>query len=245
MDAESRYASMDLVEIVWVIGPLIFGVLLGWAWVLLSLTPAEFKRARTLIWAAPIPLLGACIMWAITTDSPFWVRAAVVGVVGAFAFIGVAESLRWVSSREGLAEMPTGSSRTKRSFDLDAQKQFIKLLKDNLPDNGYAEISFTSLEFRQFAETLDSLFKSAGWKTIFNKSPIGAHQKESVPGLGVTGYNKFYVESVLDIFTKMGIADTYSEIRETDVPESSPKWPMVQKKIYVTIGFVKDGYITR
>lgn len=91
---------MDFIGVAWVLGPLVYGVMLGWAWFLLSLTPAEFKHARVLIWLAPILLVVVCLMWGITTDAPALARVIVMGLVGALVFIGTNEALRWVRGKE-------------------------------------------------------------------------------------------------------------------------------------------------
>lgn len=231
---------MGFVELAWIVGPLMYGALMGWAWFLLSLGESEFRNARILTIAAPVPLLGASVMWAVTTDSSLWIRFVVAGFIGAFSLIAVSESLRWIASREERVELPTQRTGTKRSFHPATQTEFVKSLSERLPEGGHAEISIIALQFRPFAETLDALFKAAGWHTTFNKIPISPSQAQKTHGFGISAFNKYYLDSAVEVFQHVGITDVYSELRETSVPETNAKWPMVQKKIYLTIGYVNE-----
>lgn len=133
-----------------------------------------------------------------------------------------------------------GAGPPKRTLDPETQSIFVQLLRGRLPDGGTAEIGMVDIQFRPLAETLDALFKMAGWQTVLNKAPINPHQIKEVQGVGVAAYNKFYMEALESVFQSVGFKDTYTELRHSDVPRDNPKWPMVQSKTYVTIGFPKE-----
>lgn len=99
---------------------------------------------------------------------------------------------------------------TKRSFSVSEQTQFVGMIKERLPEAGTARVHYVALEFQPFAETIEALFKAAGWK-----SRVGARQVSKIPlvnvqGIGIAAYNKHYLEAVHEVFRECGVTDIYT-----------------------------------
>src|SRR5258708_32286756 len=94
---------MGYIEIAWAVLPTLWALLLGIGVGLVAMGPSEFRNARILFLASPLPLIMVDIMWILTTDKPWWERAIISGLIGAAALIGLSESLRWINKKEGTA----------------------------------------------------------------------------------------------------------------------------------------------
>ncbi len=87
-------------EIAWGVTPAVVGILLTIAFSAVGYSPAEFRLARWCLVISALVLGGTDIVWQFTTQMPWWWRTIVGISVGSLIFIGLPESLRWVSRRQ-------------------------------------------------------------------------------------------------------------------------------------------------
>ncbi len=135
---------------------------------------------------------------------------------------------------------PIVGPATKRSFDTATQQQFVGLLNKRLPDKGWVEIKYVAIQLRPFAQRLDSLFKSANWQTNLNPEPISSHQVQNVDGIGISGFNEYFVDTVITVFREAGVTDIRREILKNEMPRTHVKWEMTQKRVNIEIGFPQE-----
>src|SRR5208282_5176270 len=69
--------------------------------------PNHIKTAKVLIWSAAIPLGIWCFVWELSTEAPMAIRIIVGLLVGAFIFVLVPETVRWMKASG--AEKPPGT----------------------------------------------------------------------------------------------------------------------------------------
>jgi hypothetical protein len=95
---------MGMVEILWTAVGIIVPVLVGWGASMMGLNPPEFKVARWCFWLSALILAAMTTYWLTTTDQPIAIRIVVGVLVGALIFVGLPETLRWVTAREMAAQ---------------------------------------------------------------------------------------------------------------------------------------------
>jgi len=76
------------------------GVLFTAGYGAVSVTPADFKKARVCFYLAALCAEGAVVVWGLTAIQPFWARLFVTCVTGAVILGGLTEGLRWLEHRE-------------------------------------------------------------------------------------------------------------------------------------------------
>jgi hypothetical protein len=107
---------MRLFDFVLLAGAAIVGVLATAVYGMLALPQGYFRAARACAWGAALIFATLGILWAIETDSVFWIRALTVGVLGAVAAIGLTEALRQIAHLEDhgskIAQQPTAPGAT-------------------------------------------------------------------------------------------------------------------------------------
>jgi hypothetical protein len=78
------------------------GILASAAYGAISVSPADFRKARICFVLATICIVGVAVVWGLSTTQPFWVRLIAAGLIGSIASIGLTEALRWVANREAM-----------------------------------------------------------------------------------------------------------------------------------------------
>ena len=87
-------------EIAWGVTATVVGILLTIAFSAVGYAPAEFRLARWCLIISALALGGTDIVWQFTTKMPWWWRTIVGASVGSLIFVGLPETLRWVSRRQ-------------------------------------------------------------------------------------------------------------------------------------------------
>jgi hypothetical protein len=75
-----------------------------------SVSPADFRKARVCFVLSAMSIAGVAVVWGLTTVQPLWVRVLAAGLIGATASIGLTEALRWLNQREQTVSMAGGNT---------------------------------------------------------------------------------------------------------------------------------------
>jgi hypothetical protein len=65
-----------------------------------SVTPADFKKARICFYLAALCAGGAVVVWGLTAVQPLWARLFVACITGVVIVGGLTEGLRWLERRQ-------------------------------------------------------------------------------------------------------------------------------------------------
>jgi hypothetical protein len=76
------------------------GIFASAAYGAISVSPADFRKARICFVLSAICIAGVAVVWGFTTIQPLLVRTVATGLIGAIALIGLTEALRWLNRRE-------------------------------------------------------------------------------------------------------------------------------------------------
>jgi hypothetical protein len=147
------------------------GILASAAYGAISVSPADFRKARICFVLSAICVVGVAIVWGFTTIQPLWIRLIATGLIGAIAAAGLTEALRWLNRREWAAVTPPPSPDASNTVIQDANLTFECNLAD-LPSQCPLEgrIGSMRLSYSPGAE---------------NTAPIGLIVKHCRPGSGV------------------------------------------------------------
>jgi hypothetical protein len=94
-----RFLHNNCMEAVFTVAEGLGGVLLAVALAMIAFGYKELRAARALIIAAAIIFVCRWAMWSMTTNQPWWVRALVGAMIGAFLFSGTPAFLKWINER--------------------------------------------------------------------------------------------------------------------------------------------------
>jgi hypothetical protein len=106
---------MGLIEILWTVTGVLVPLLLGTAWAMVGLTPPEFWIARACIGLAALIFGATALTWLSASEWPNAARGVLAIVIGAIAFVGFSESLRWINLREKLVLAQAEAKADKRA----------------------------------------------------------------------------------------------------------------------------------
>lgn len=95
----------------------------------------------------------------------------------------------------------------------------------------------------EFSRHLTSIFDAAGWRTNFNNVAVEKyHPTHRVTGTVVSGFNPMIVEAVATSLKEYGIANLRSSLETSEIKQGSPKWPHVQGRVNIMIGYKESAY---
>jgi hypothetical protein len=110
------------VEYLYTLLDFIAGIVAAGGLAMLALTHREHTIARLLFILAAAIFAGRWIMWAFTTDVPWWGRGIVGAIVGAFILGALPAVLHWSRTREKAISPPTTVSANTPSINSSKQK---------------------------------------------------------------------------------------------------------------------------
>jgi hypothetical protein len=144
---------MGLIEIFWTVTGIVVPLLLGTAWAMVGLTPPEFWIARGCIGVAALIFGATALIWLAASGWPNTARVFVGVVLGAIAFVGFSEALRWVNFREGLLTSQASANVDKRRAIRSQLQEFYieggQIVDANLPKDISEE------DFKKYSDIAD------------------------------------------------------------------------------------------
>jgi hypothetical protein len=84
----------------YLLGDFVAALLVGGGYAMIAITHKEHRSARLLFVLAAIIFAARWVMWAFTTDTPWWGRSIAGAVIGALIAGGLPALLQWSKSRE-------------------------------------------------------------------------------------------------------------------------------------------------
>lgn len=148
----------------------ISGLLFAGALAMTALGSKELMAARLMVWAALIISVMRWSMWGLTTEQPWYVRAAIGAVIGGFLLAAIPAALRWVKAKEAeVASTPAISHVAEAapppnspSPNSDRKKPFFEVTNRSTVDARDATIP-SDFPAEQFAKVdSDSLLNMRG-----------------------------------------------------------------------------------
>ena len=124
---------MGSVEIFIAILLVFAGLLPGAGYGAISVTPADFRKARFCFYAAALCAWGAIILWGLTTIQPLWARLLVVAVLGAAVLVMATEGLRWLNGRENVINAVGNIDRTDNGGSVPAATKLSEITPVKIP----------------------------------------------------------------------------------------------------------------
>lgn len=98
------------------------------------------------------------------------------------------------------------------------------------------KILFARNDHRPIAETLESIFRLAGWETNLTNVPLEQYQQEQFDGVQVRGVNGDIVRSVARALKRAGLRRVREQIEPNNVLRENPKWSSVEHHVRITVG---------
>jgi hypothetical protein len=189
------------------------------------------------IFEKPTSKIEDAINW-LTPIVESWYFAAIIGF-----FLGIAVTLwfdylnRKRTGRDEQRPRQAASLAGADQFDEAGQQRLLAALKQYSGDFYNLDIEFANVKHRQLAETIESVFWLAGWKTNSNSLPQENYQPHHYwRGVHVWGYNRHLVNSIAQSMSDSGIIGVRSSIEVSKIAKDNPKWPYVEHRIKIRVG---------
>ncbi|MFB4283442.1 hypothetical protein ACBJ59_49630 [Nonomuraea sp. MTCD27] len=103
-----------------------------------------------------------------------------------------------------------------------------------------AKIIFYPVHEYPRAQEVEALFRLAGWKTAFNKTPQDGRVSQYFGGVEIAGCNSHLVAVVQSALSQAGVPELRTALLKNEVDQDNPKYPHVERSIRVTIGHISQ-----
>ncbi|MDA1280365.1 MAG: hypothetical protein O3B95_10075 [Chloroflexi bacterium] len=170
-----------------------------------------------------------------TVRSPEWLLSIAIFFLLLFflAFWALLRNVRTHRSEGKIGISPLPVPFTENSKGQLRLKDRLRRLRT---DFTRMDILFVSNNHRPLAESINSVFDAAEWRTNFTNVPLDRYRNELISGIEVKGSSQFLVEQVVAALQEAGVPALKSVIATSEVKLSDTKNLHNQGAVHITVG---------
>lgn len=216
-----------------------------WLWVIRPFVVLVFSRALLEICHAlgfyPEQLIADAVLDAATKNWETAIAWMLVAIVAAL----ILWFIEWRRSNRSSISISSVSDQNEPTPSVgirspEGKQKLVAQLKGYASEYSVAHLLAFPAQVMPLLETLDSIFKQAGWQTNFTNTPQEPFIKRHLGGTQVSGFSKHLVDDVAQFLREAGLHDIKKEIKENKISPDNPKYPYTLHRINITLGYQRD-----
>jgi hypothetical protein len=204
-----------------------------------SVTPADFRKARTMFWLSAVAAEGAVILWGFSAVQPLWARVLVVGFAGLLVAVFLTEGLRWLSRRDSLLSAPLAINALVQKAVPNGPEKI--RLSELIPskETTMLRLQFVTGQPTPIALRSDNIFQwYVTWSAEATVSFI-TKSKSNMEGFRVPKTWNIYITFDRPVSYKQLIVQPASH----DFPRYEVKYANAVSALIITSGDIPDGVV--